>query len=607
MCGVAATFAYHDAAPDVDRGELARSLDSMASRGPDGAGTWFAANGRLAVGHRRLALLDPSPLGAQPMVGRERGVVLAWNGEIYNHEALRATLLRDGHAVPGRSDTAVLLRLYEAYGRSCFSMLRGMFSIVLFDPRLGTAGSLLLVRDPYGVKPLYYADDGWSVRVASQVTALRATGRVSGEVEPAARVGFFLTGSIPEPLTMLREVRAVPAGTVLQFDALGARAPEAFIDLRAVLSDATSNRLDPDPERAQAAVGDAVRLARSADAEVGVFLSDGIDSSLVLRHATAGGAAPPSLTLLFEDDAGAEAGARIASRAARACGSAHSTHVVTTADFHRALPRILACMDQPSIDGVNVWFASEAAADRGWRAALTGIGGDELLGGYPSFRDVPRWTRFAALPGAVPGLGMALRVAMSRLLMGRVPPKAAGVIEYARTLAGSWLLRRGVFMPWELPGLIGREAAMEGMARLAPLRRIQEQLTPMPTTDYGRVAVLESCLYLRNQLLRDADWAAMAHSVEVRVPFSDHCLAREALPAMVRDGGDKARLHRSAPLPEAAARQPTVKRGFHVPFDRWLDGIPAMDAWRRVPVLKGRRIRPARRWAYVVADAKGLL
>lgn len=264
-------------------------------------------------------------------------------------------------------------------------------------------------------------------------------------------------------------------------------------------------------------------------------------------------------------------------------------------------------MDQPSIDGINVWFASRAAKQAGWTAALSGIGGDELLGGYPSFRDVPRWSRIARLPGSVPGLGRGLRMAATRLLTGMIPPKSAGMIEYARSFAGAWLLRRGLFMPWELPGLIGEEATREGLARFAPLQHIGQELMPMPESDYGRVAVLESCLYLRNQLLRDADWASMAHSVEVRVPFTDCHLAGEALPWMGRDGRDKARLHATAPIPEAAAPQPKVKSGFHVPLDRWLDTMSTLDSWRRVPALRTTKVRPSRRWAYVVADAKGLL
>ena len=215
--------------------------------------------------------------------------------------------------------------------------------------------------------------------------------------------------------------------------------------------------------------------------------------------------------------------APLAADVARLFGTDHSVRVVHEAEFEADLPRIFAAMDQPTIDGVNTWFVSKAARERGLKVALSGLGGDELFGGYPSFRDLPLWVGALRLPGQLPGLGLAFRRAYGVMAQFTRPTnlKAAGLFEYGGSYPGAYLLRRGLFMPWELPGLLGEELAQEGLARLDPLAHIAGALSPDPGHPFARVAALEASLYMRNQLLRDTDWASMAHSLEVRVPLVD--------------------------------------------------------------------------------------
>ena len=222
MCGVAAIYAYHHAAAPVEREELRRMRDHMAPRGPDGRGEWYAGDGRLGLGHRRLAIIDLSERGAQPMTTSDGGLAISFNGEIYNYQALRRTLEAAGCAFRSDSDTEVLLQLYAWQGEAMFQALRGMFAFALWD-----AGRrrLLLARDPYGIKPLYYANDGRTVRVASQVKALLAGGRISRQPEPAGVAGFWLFGSVPEPYTLYQSIQAVPAGSFVRVDAGGPSRP----------------------------------------------------------------------------------------------------------------------------------------------------------------------------------------------------------------------------------------------------------------------------------------------------------------------------------------------------------------------------------------------
>src|SRR5262245_10679942 len=283
MCGINGIFAYHYAANPVDRAELLRTRDHMASRGPDGKGDWVTADGRVAFGHRRLSIIDLSNTGSQPMVNVKGNLVITFNGEIYNYRALRKELEAKGHSFCSQSDTEVLLHLYATKGEAMVHHLRGMFAFAIWD---AARRCLFLARDPYGVKPLYYADDGWTFRFASQVKALLAGGAVPQDEEPAGQVGFYLFGSVPEPFTTYRAIRALPAGATLLVNRIGAHDPRRYHTIAQVYKEAESTRRDSGAVgdsrtrvEIREALLDSVRHHLVADVPVGAFLSAGIDSS----------------------------------------------------------------------------------------------------------------------------------------------------------------------------------------------------------------------------------------------------------------------------------------------------------------------------------------
>src|SRR5262245_56070426 len=220
MCGIVGIYAYRSTARFVDQGELVRMRDYMVSRGPDGSGEWYSADGRIGLGHRRLSIIDLSARGAQPMQAADGRLVITFNGEIYNYRALRMKLEAKGYIFRSNSDTEVLLHLYAESGHEMLRELRGMFAFGIWDSQ---EQQLRLARDPYGIKPLYYADDGSTLRFASQVKALMAGGGVSRDRDPAGWVGFYLFGSVPEPFTTYRAVRALPAGTFVRINRCGLR------------------------------------------------------------------------------------------------------------------------------------------------------------------------------------------------------------------------------------------------------------------------------------------------------------------------------------------------------------------------------------------------
>jgi asparagine synthase (glutamine-hydrolysing) len=310
-----------------------------------------------------------------------------------------------------------------------------------------------------------------------------------------------------------------------------------------------------------------------------------------------------TVTLAFEEFSGkSQDETRIASEVAAQYETRHTTRVVTEQEFRDDLPKILAAMDQPTIDGINAWFVSKAARELGLKVAISGLGGDELFGGYPSFRDLPRWTRALWLPSHIPFLGAF--VCGGLRAVGGVNPKAAGMLQYGGDYAGAYLLRRGLFMPWELNSLLGVEMAQAGLRRLAPLDHLNSLLHPKSRSAFGKVAALEASFYMRNQLLRDADWASMAHSLEVRVPLVDASLLRRVAQATVcgrLKGKDALALSPRLPLPARVRSRP--KTGFGTPLATWLQQDARLQSWKGVSTLAAPACPWARRWAYQVMAA----
>jgi asparagine synthase (glutamine-hydrolysing) len=412
--------------------------------------------------------------------------------------------------------------------------------------------------------------------------------------------GFLLHGSVPEPFTLFESIRALPAGHWMEVTASGPSEPRPFFSVARVWFDAARERLAmPAAERQAAiagAVRDSVRAHLVSDVPIGAFLSAGRDSGSVVALARESGTPLQTLTLRFDEHEGTRHDeAPVAAIVARQYGTAHTTVTLCAEEFRDELPRILTAMDQPSVDALNSWFVCAAAGRLGWKVALSGTGGDELFGGYSTFRTIPHTVRtfgvFRHLPRLARAYGRLYRAIVPRT--PRFSPKSSALPQYACTWEGAYLVKRGLFLPEELPAILGEETAREALRRLDPLRRIRDVLTPDPGHPYARVAALESELFLRNQLLRDLDWCSMAHGLEVRVPLVDHLLLQRLAPLVI-EGGGKDLLTRAPrqPLPPEVLQRP--KTGFTIPARQWLDNRPS-----RVNIHPFGR----RNWALFLLDA----
>lgn len=589
MCGISGALFRQGAAP---RAAVERMNDRQRLRGPDSEGVWEDRGAGLCLGHRRLSIIDLDERANQPLVSADGKFAIVFNGEIYNYRELRQDLIDRGAQLRTESDTEVLLELFRRDGPAMLQRLKGMFAFGVWDCE---KAELLLARDPYGIKPLYLARSDKGVLFASQVKALLASGAVSSDPEPFAAAAFLLWGSVPEPLSLYRDIRPVPPGCWQTVSRSGIGDPVSFADLSAAW-DRQSGPKDDFVAMGHAALRESMDRHLVADVPIAVFLSGGVDSSVVAAMAAERNANVECFTITYPEFEGqAVDEAPRAAAIAKHFGLAHRVRTVTEAEFLSDLPAILDAMDQPTIDGVNSWFASKAVAEAGYKVVLSGVGGDELVCGYSTFKTLPR---LQSLGSHLPRSGVSGRL-LSALLENASErfgkPKLAALAELSGTIGGAYFLLRGLMLPRDLEAILGVKLSASDIAAL---------INPMGASDAGGMlaatARLESMNYLRNQLLRDSDWASMAHSLELRTPLVDWTLLQSLAPhlgQMSALGGKK--LLATAPrqaLP--AAVWSGKKTGFSVPMTQWLKRVAPPE---NVPSTM--RSPWARRWAHHVAEA----
>jgi asparagine synthase (glutamine-hydrolysing) len=573
MCGIAGVV-RRDGSPVGDPAALGVALGgALAHRGPDGSGCWQTGAGDVFFLHRRLAIIDPGPDGAQPMTTADGRHTIVYNGEVYNFRELRRELESRGERFRTSSDTEVLLRLIALDGPAALSRVRGMFALACWDR---DDRSLLLARDRFGIKPLYVAADPRVIAFASELGALRAAGLVDRRPSPAGVAAFLAWGSVPPPLTWLGGADTLAPGAWCLWRQDGVERRGVFADARDAYHTAprtASSEHDWQREVGEA-VRDSVRAHLVADVPVGVFLSGGIDSGAIVSAATSAGAPDLQTFTVGVDDASSES--ERARDVAKMFGTRHHELRVDAAHVVADLPRIFARLDQPTIDGINSYYVSRAVAATGIKAVLSGTGGDELFGGYASFSRLTQALAIKRMAGRLlPLVGSVGNLVAPARLQARWRHFACS----NGSLIEAYRVQRGFLLPGELASLAGPALADPAVwaAAIEELERAErERLSPSgPETPAASVARLESRQYLTSQLLRDTDVMAMAHGLEVRVPFVDHVLQSAVWPELGRRPSllaGKRLLHATLqrPLPAAIVNHP--KQGFTLPFARWMRG-----------------------------------
>jgi asparagine synthase (glutamine-hydrolysing) len=578
MCGI---FGILAGGGSISPKLLEQATDSLAHRGPDDRGTVVIPSNstprfEIVLGSRRLAVLDLSPQGHQPMQDPATGNWIVYNGEIYNFRELKARLQAEGEGFVSQSDTEVLLKAYGRWGEKCLGELRGMFAFAIWD---AMRSRLLLGRDPMGIKPLYYCSTGQNFLFASELRTLLGTGLVPRRLDPAGLINYLNFGSVYDPMTMIAGVSALEAGHYAIWDngrvtdsiywdpAPQGRAATASSYLA---SNATARKaLEED---AYATLDQTVRMHTVSDVPVGLFLSGGIDSSSLAGILSRAGIRLNTFSIVFRE---AEYNESEYSRAvARAFSSEHQAIMVSQRDVLDAIPYALRAMDQPTIDGLNTFLIARQTRAAGIKVALSGLGGDELFAGYSTFRDVPRMERFERFWGRFPSI---LRKPLARMFSSLSPDtdqnrKLATLGGGRHRVLHPYFLARALFTPEQRDSLLASNDEAALARANAPLEENLRRSGPLDPLN--RVSYLELRCYMLNTLLRDSDVMSMAHGLELRVPLVDHQLADKllALPGAWKLDGDTPKPllvgALKGKLPNEIVHR--KKQGFTLPFERWL-------------------------------------
>ncbi len=569
MCGFIAAFTKDDFPPRAAKA----ALDRLYRRGPDAEGEYRDSG--VFLGHRRLAIIDLDRRSSQPMTSGCGRYVIVFNGEIYNYRSLREELISEGVHLRTESDTEVILELFAKHGEKSVFKLNGMFAFVIWD---SVARVAFAARDPYGIKPLYIGLMRNGLVLSSQVKAILATKQVSRDYNELGELGFWFLGSIPEPFTLYKSISSLEAGSAIFIQNQTITKKWLWCDIGdcwRVDSKEFKDNARSVQEHVRNSIVESVDRHMVSDVPVGVFLSGGIDSSAVAGLMKERGASDLiGVTLSYAEFRGRhEDETPVAAKVAKYYGIKHVVRTVGRKEFEDDLPNIIDAMDQPSVDGINSWYATKAVAELGLKVVVSGAGGDELFQGYEHFRTIPRLSHLAKNLSFFPG-GKGLARIFGEVQARRThKDRWRYLSRWMNTIEGLWWLRRSIRPPSDSNvkpllaelGFPVDDADVVGMVR--------SMVGDVPHDPFLALGLIESKTYLRNQLLRDSDWASMYHSVELRTPLVDYHLLeslRPVLPEFSKYPGKS--LLANAPI----LRVPSFvterrKTGFGIPVNTWLN------------------------------------
>jgi len=614
MCGIAGILSSSPFDRSNLFGELSKQqivadlearLNAMQSaikhRGPDGQGSYFCPSQQAALSHTRLAIIDLSDSGHQPM--SNGNLTISFNGEIYNHQELRSQLEQSGESFNSHSDTEVILKLYAKYGSECVQKLRGMFAFIIWDSQNKTA---FAARDPLGIKPFYYWHNQQHFVFSSELRGVLAAGLNTHKISEAGLSSYLQNGAVSEPESLVDDINMLAAGSYLEWQN-GAIQTTQYWQLGFSNSSALGSQTNYQDSinNTRNALLDSVRAHFISDVPVGIFLSGGIDSSALLALAKqVTNQTINTYSIAFENPDWNEGD--IAKRVAELFGSNHTEFMMTPEIAKPLFEEFLAAIDQPTIDGFNTYCVSKLASERGEKVVLSGLGGDELFAGYPSFEKLPKAQSFSRLlfffSPLLNRLHTLLPTRLRRITDMLNAPNSLTVAHRAFRAVFSFGEAKDLIQTLKLSDYSEAKSNSKADSKLTLKLKQAKQNKADHANILDQISALELENYMRNQLLRDSDIMSMTWGLELRVPFVDSTLINSIsnIPAEQRCQYGKKLLIDAVPeLPDWVVNRP--KQGFRFPFDEWF-----AESWQKMPSPespKWIKLTPwYRRWSLTVLD-----
>ncbi len=587
MCGIAGILTVNHYQDNLEK-IIQRMQAALKHRGPDDAGIYISPARQAAFAHTRLAILDLSSAGHQPMSTANGRYWITFNGEIYNFQQLRQNLISQGEEFHSQTDTEVILKLYQRFGSDCVNYLRGMFAFAIWDDWEKTC---FLARDHLGIKPLYYWKSGSNLVFASELRAILASGLPAINLSPEGLYGYLISGSVPEPHTLISGIDCLPAGHWLSWKPNGITKTQHW-QIRFEPQDIS---IPEAQEIARTALVDSIKHHFVSDVPVGIFLSGGIDSTAVLALATQTQNEQLSTYSIAFEEAQFNEG-DIAKETANLFNANHTEYKISPASAKELLPNFLAAIDQPSVDGFNTFCVSKIAHDSGIKVVLSGLGGDEVFGGYHSFQKIPQmlaWGKnLQALPFVSTSIGMGLANWGNSPQMKRL----GDFLQHSPSTYSAYRSFRGIFSHQEASLIVEKYLGENSFPSADGVADIGYFSTPE-----DEVSFLELSCYMRNQLLRDSDIMSMNWGLELRVPLVDSVLldAVAPIPSNIRlAAGKKLLVQAVSELPDFVVNRP--KKGFSFPFERWMSSEFG-DYFNNINIPNNISLKPwYRRWSLAI-------
>lgn len=579
MCGILGQITHKS----IDKNKFTDLLLRLNHRGPDDHGVYFDNN--LAFGHTRLSILDLSAHGHQPMISEDRNYILVYNGEVYNFEEIKIELEGKGYFFHSHSDTEVILNGFIEYKEKIVDKLNGMFAFALYNK---TNGDVFLARDRSGIKPLYYFNDGNDFVFSSEIKLLKS---FSNKINLDAKILFLLLGSVPEPITIYEDIFMFPAGHYAYFS-------------KGILKTTKYDEYKYEPKiikpyaeivkDVNGLLHESIKRHLVSDAPIGTFLSGGLDSSAITAIAAQYKDNLQTLSLVFEEKDLSEEYYQdlVVSR----YNTNHTKYLIDEKLFLESIDDFMAALDQPSIDGLNTFFVSKAAKESGLKTVLSGVGGDEIFYGYPSFKNAKKLNFLSKIPYFI-----------IQMLKMSHKYKKLELLQVENDLA-SYLPTRSLFTPTEIADIlkVDRDFVYKTIVKLWE----NYNSSHIQAID-DKISFFELNMYMKNQLLRDTDVFGMANSLEIRVPFLDKELVDYVLRIKPKKKYDRhinkiilADATRSL-LPDEVIDRP--KMGFTLPFEYWFR--KNIDKFELPADIKhkfiNKQLHWSRVWALLVLNSFG--
>ncbi len=565
MCRIAGIIDFNNSLGHELEPNLIKIRDSMIHGGPDDAGIFVSEDRKVSFAHRRLSIIDLSPLGHQPMANKEKTIWITFNGEIYNFQELKKELVFYGYNFISKTDTEVLIYGYEKWGiEGLLSKLRGMFAFAIYDER---KKKVVIAKDRFGIKPLYYYKDSEKFIFSSEVKGFRNCSYIPNEKNRSALLEFLLLGSVPSPQTTIKNVFSLPSAHYIEIDGNGFKIKK-YWDINSNFNKKENVSLNEATEKIKYLLEDSIKLHMISDVPLGVFLSGGIDSSALTALASERITIENqlnTLSIVFAEEEYCE------TPFARIVANRYSANfkaiLLKKIDFINELPKIFSAMDEPTTDGVNGYFVSKAAKEAGLTVVLSGIGGDELFLGYDYYKKINFLNYIHnTLKMLSPTLQKSLINNLTKLK--KISRRSFDKLSYLENPNNSntYLMFRGLMSRNQVAELINSSEDEVNSLNLFPKFTESSLLHDLNTLDFNH--------YLQNQILKDIDFMSMTHSLEIRVPFLENNLFDyvSSLPSNLKfsDEMNKPLLVKSLGNDFPKEVWNRKKMGFTFPFQSWI-------------------------------------